>query len=287
MKFGLSLMGLRPRWHGTVAKHAEDLGFESVWMPEHLILPAELPPTYLYSGDGRAPIDPGTPLYDPWVMLAGVASVTSRIRLGTNVYVLPLRHPLVTARSVVSLDRLSGGRVTLGAGVGWLADEYTAAGQDFHTRGSRMDEIIPLLRTLWTAREPVEHHGRHYRFGPVVFSPRSLQRPCIPIEIGGTSAAALRRAGRLGDGWIELGSENHEELAGRIAVIRTERAATGRAHLPFEITSGAPGDATEIEELAALGVTRVVTSYPAGLASSVDDVLDWLDDYFTSVMAKC
>ncbi|MCW2642227.1 MAG: putative F420-dependent oxidoreductase [Dactylosporangium sp.] len=287
MKFGLSLVGLRPRWYAEVSRRAEENGFESVWLGEHLVLPAEVPSTYLYSDDGLPPIRPDTPLYDAWVMLAGVASVTSRIRLGTNVYILPLRHPLVTARSVISLDRLSGGRVTLGAGVGWLADEYVAVGQSFHDRGSQMDEIIPLLRTLWTADGPVEHHGGHYHFGPVVFSPKSLQKPCIPIEVGGTSMRAMRRAARLGDGWIELGSKDHRQLSERIAAVQEERAAAGRTHLPFEITSGFAQDLAGVEACEQAGVTRVVVQSPQDVAlSTLDEVLAWLDDYAASVVVK-
>jgi probable F420-dependent oxidoreductase len=286
MKFGLTLVGLRPRWYGEVARRAEATGFESVWLAEHLVLPATMPATYVYSESGLPPIRPDTPLYDPWVMLAGVATVTSTIRLGTNVYVLPLRHPLVTARSVVSLDRLSGGRVILGAGVGWLADEYTATGQDFTDRGRKMDEIIPLLRTLWTSDGPVEHHGAHYDFGPIRFAPRSLQKPCVPIELGGTTAPAIRRAGRLGDGWIELGSATVVELAERIRAVHRERQAAGRADLPFEITSGFGRDAESVRRSAAVGVTRTLVGFPGDpVRSTLDDVLVWIDDYSATVVA--
>jgi len=287
MKFGLSLVGLRPRWYAAVARQAEENGFESVWLAEHLVLPATMPATYLYSESGLPPIQPDTPMYDPWVMLAGVAAVTERIRLGTNVYVLPLRHPLVTARSVVTLDRFSGGRVTLGAGVGWLDTEYAAAGVPFAERGRRMDEIIPLLRSLWTSSEPVAHAGRYYAFEPVRFAPRSLQKPCIPIELGGTTPPALRRAGRLGDGWIELGSATADELVARVATVREARAAAGRSDSPFEITSGFGQDADTVAAADAVGVTRTLAHVPGAVASStLDDVLDWLDDYATTVMDR-
>lgn len=286
MKFGLSLVGLSPRWYVDVCRRAEEYGFESAWLADHLVLPADLPATYLYSGDGRAPIRPDTPVYDPWVMLAGIATVTERLRLGTNVYVLPLRHPLVTARSVVTLDRLSGGRVTLGAGVGWLEDEYVAAGHSFRDRGRHMDEIVPLLRELWTAQGPVVHDGPHYRFGPVAFAPRSLQKPCIPIEIGGTTPPAMRRAARLGDGWIELGSKDLDELERRVATIHRMRAEAGRADLPFEISSSFAQDADGVAACARVGVTRVIVHYrPAG-APTLPGVLSWLDDYATNVLAR-
>ena len=142
MKFCMVMLGLSPRHYPQVAAVAEANGFESITMPEHLLLPATMPPTYPYSETGYSVMSEATPLYDPWVVLASVASATTSIRLSTNVYVIPLRHPFVTARSVVTLDRISNGRVTLGAGVGWLQEEFDAAGQSFHDRGKRMDEIV-------------------------------------------------------------------------------------------------------------------------------------------------
>jgi probable F420-dependent oxidoreductase len=192
VKFGMSMMGLSPRYYPEIALGAEANGFESVWMPEHLMLPASMPPTYPYSETGYAAIDGDTPMYDPWVVMATVAARTTTIRLATNVYVVPLRHPFVTARSVATLDRVSGGRVTLGAGVGWLEEEFVNAGQSFHDRGRRMDEIIPILRRLWS-EDVIEHHGELYDFGPVKFQPKPLQKPNIPIHIGGHGGPALRR----------------------------------------------------------------------------------------------
>ncbi|WP_067887929.1 LLM class F420-dependent oxidoreductase [Actinomadura chibensis] len=263
MKFGLPMYGLSPRHQPEAARVAEENGYESVWVPEHLVLPAELPSTYLYTADGRPPIEPRTPMYDPWVVLAAIAASTERIRLATNVYVLPLRHPVITARSVVTLDRVSGGRVTLGVGVGWLAEEFGAVGMSFHDRGDRTDEVIPLLRRLWS-EETVEHKGRHYAFGPVAFEPKPVQRygagRGIPIEVGGTSPPALRRAGRLGDGWIEIGARDLDDVARMLAVVRAARAEAGRTDEPFEVTCSLPGDLDTVRRAAELGVTRVVAA---------------------------
>jgi probable F420-dependent oxidoreductase len=256
---GLSLIGLSPRYYSEIARAAEAAGFESIWLPDHLVFPTRIPSQYPYSEDGNSGFPPSTPLFDPWVALSYVASATSTLRLGTHVYVLPLRHPFVTARSLVTLDRLSGGRVILGAGVGWLEPEYTVAGQDFHTRGQRMDEIIPLLRRLWSEPE-IEHRGDHYSFDPVTFEPKPLQKPCIPIHIGGASAAALRRAGRLGDGYIDIGSKTVDDLAGRLAEIEHHRHEAGRSGTPFEVTVSHDlfGDPARHRQLAALGVARVL-----------------------------
>ncbi len=258
MKFGLSLSGLSPRHYPSLAKEAEDLGFESVWIPDHLVFPESMPATYLYSDDGRAPISASTAVYDPWVLLGAMSSATETIRFGTNVYVLPLRHPIVTARSVLTVDRLSRGRVTLGAGVGWLKEEFGIVGLDSSTRGRRTDEIILLLRRLWT-EEVVEHRGDYYDIPPVRFEPKPFQKP-IPIEIGGSSPRALRRAGTLGDGWIEIGSGSADQLAERLRTVMTARAEAGRDHLPFMVTAGiglADG-ATYVGRMAEIGVGRLV-----------------------------
>ena len=158
--------------------------------------------------------------------LAAVASATSRIRLGTGVFILTLRHPIATARSVMTLDRVSRGRAILGVGVGWLEEEFAVLGQSFADRGDRADESIDVIRRLF-AEDVVEHHGRHFDFEAVRFEPKPVQRP-VPIEVGGTSGAALRRAGRLGDGWIELGSADLDEISARLAVIEDARRQAGR-----------------------------------------------------------
>lgn len=269
MKFGLSLSGISPRHYPDLAATAEGLGFESVWIPDHLVFPEELPATYLYSDTGEAPITSQTAVYDPWVLLGAIASRTATIRLATNVYVLPLRHPIITARGVLTVDRISHGRITLGVGVGWLKEEFDIVGEDAANRGRRTDEIIPLLRRLWS--EPViSHHGEYYDFPAVRFEPKPFQRP-IPIEVGGTSPAALRRAGRLGDGWIELGSRDADEFAGRLAVVRQARAEAGRAELPFVVTSGIGAAATpdDVEQLTERGVDRAIFGL-AGTTSGRD-----------------
>jgi probable F420-dependent oxidoreductase len=298
MKFGLALFGLSARHYPEVAGVAEEHGFESVWIPEHLVLPADMPPTYPYSESGYPPIAPDTPMFDPWVVLATVASVTRRIRLATNVYVLPLRHPVVTARSVLTLDRVSGGRVTLGVGVGWLEEEFEIAGQSFHDRGRRADEIIGLLRRLWT-EETIEHHGEFYRFPPLKFAPKPVQKPNIPIDVGGASPAALRRAGRLGDGWIEAGARDFATLRASIDAVHAARRDAGREALPFEVTTGFGRDSETIHRCEDIGVTRVTAGFassesvwavasPSGerAKGQKQDFLDHLRRYADSVIAN-
>ncbi len=280
MKFGYTLFGVRPTEYAAVAQRAETAGFESVWMPEHLVFPAELPATYPYSETGLPPVYAGSPLYDPWVTLAYVAASTERIRLGSHVYILPLRHPLVTARAFTTLDVLSNGRAILGAGVGWLAEEFAFVGESFQNRGKRSDEIIGLLRKLWT--EKIVHHvGPSYELGPLRFEPKPVQKPGPPIEIGGTSDAAVERAARLGDGWLATGPLELDTLAARIEQIHALRRERGRAELPFEISMGnrLPLDRSSVQRYAEVGVTRLMLGppFPADGKFTLRYLTDFID----------
>ncbi len=288
MKYGYSLMGVSPRYYAEVAAAAEEAGFESIWLPEHLVYPEELPATYPYSESGL-PITPAaTPLFDPWVVLAFIACATSTVRLATNVYILPLRHPISTARQLVTLDRLSGGRVILGAGVGWLEKEFETVGQSFKDRGKRTDEIIGLMRRLWSERV-IEHHGEFYSIDRVYFEPKPVQKSGIPIEIGGASPAALRRAGRLGNGWIEIGASSLDDVAVQIDTVMRHRREAGRADLPFDITAGfglAPDPASR-KRCAEMGITRLTTSPPfpedgSGIRPEV--AIEFIRDFGRSVI---
>ncbi|MGX7680564.1 LLM class F420-dependent oxidoreductase [Jatrophihabitans sp. DSM 45814] len=287
MKFGFSLGGLSPRFYPALAQEAESLGFESVWVPEHLVLPAELPATYLYTESGEAPITASTAVYDPWVLLGAIASMTETIRLGTNVYVLPLRHPIITARSVLTVDRISHGRVTLGAGVGWLKDEFDIVGESASNRGKRADEIIPLLRRLWS-EEVITHKGTYYDLPPLRFEPKPFQKPSIPIEIGGTSPAALRRAGALGDGWIEIGAPDGETFTSMLGVVREARKTAGREDEPFIVSASADSNLDAVRRIRELGADRVITgprgyegrptkqTYSDAMARFADEVINRL-----------
>ncbi len=172
-----------------LAVRAEELGYDSVWVNHHILNLG-----YIYDRlEGR-------PYYDALTTLTWIGALTERVRLGTTVIVLPYLNPLVLAKSVATLDSMSGGRVTLGVGVGMLREENEALGSDFSTRGAYADESIRIMRELWTA-EDVEHHGRFFDFGPLKFSPKPVQQPGVPILIGGTSPPAMRRCALIGDGW--------------------------------------------------------------------------------------
>jgi len=295
MEFGLSAFGLSPRHLPEVAAIAEQNGFSAVWIPEHLVFPVEIPPAYLYSRDGYPPMRSDSPAYDPFVILATVAARTEKIRVGTSVYILPLRHPVSVCRSLVTLDRVSGGRVNFGIGVGWMQEEFEIMGEDFASRGRRTDEIIPLLRRFWT-EDIIEHHGEYYDIPPVTFEPKPLQKPGIPILVGGTTPVALRRAGTLGDGWMahrsnisfEEGSskataEDYVELERQIAVINRHREESGRSHLPFQI-NGFASTLDDIRRCEDLGVTSISTGPDAKAKATKDYFADWLKRYADEVI---
>jgi probable F420-dependent oxidoreductase len=258
MKIGIPLFLLRHSEMASVAVRAEELGFESVWVPEHLVLPTKLASRYPYTDDGVAPFSLDAPILDPLLLLTHIAASTSRIRLGTNIFVLPLRHPIVSARLAMSLDVLSGGRLSLGIGVGWLEEEFRAVGVEFATRGTRTRECVVALKALWTQPEP-EFHGRFFDFGPLKFEPKPVQKPHPPLLFGGETAAALRRAAALGDGWYGV---SHDPVSAheRIEELRALRARAGRAHEPFEVTVGHGGaalDADVLRRYADSGIDRL------------------------------
>jgi len=229
MRFGTRLYGVDPDAVVAKAVHAEELGFDSLWRGDHLILPAQLSSRYPHSASGRPPIEAGSPILDVLTLYAYLAAETTRIKLATGIYLLALRDPLAVARSVQTLDIVSGGRVILGVAAGWLEDEFELAGRDFSTRGPATDEAIALLKALWTEDEPAVD-GR-----PARFEPKPVQKPHPPIFGGGESIPALRRAARLCDGWY-----GHRPSPGEVATTITElrrlRDEAGRADLPFELT---------------------------------------------------
>lgn len=274
VKIGIPLFMLRPEQLVPVAKRAEELGFESVWVAEHLVFPTRFASRYPYTADGVPPIQPSTPLLDPLLVLAQVAAVTSRIRLGTNVYLPALRHPLHVARLGTTLDVLSGGRLSLGIGVGWLEEEFRAVGVDFARRGALTRECVAALRCLWSEDEP-EFHGRTWSFGPVKFEPKPVQKPHPPLLLGGESEAALRRAAQIGDGWygVRHTPESAAAVVGRLRALREE---AGRSALPFEITVGPSADSLDrdvIARFADAGVDRLV-SLPWRRAREAMDALE-------------
>ena len=185
---------------GGYAKALEDMGFASLWLPDHVVLFEHYEPNYSYSPDGLPPFAPRQGWFDPLFGLAAMAATTSRIRLGTNVLILPQRNPVLLAKEVVALDHLSGGRIDLGVGLGWSPEEFAACGVPFERRGARCDEYIAAMTCLWTD-EVATYEGEFVSFTEAVALPKPVQQPRPPVIIGGQTPGALRRAARLGDGW--------------------------------------------------------------------------------------
>jgi probable F420-dependent oxidoreductase len=202
MNYGLWMSRARPAQFPTLTVAAEEVGFSSVWMSEHIVLPTAMTGSPL-PGEDHPPVPPSLPLFDTCAYLAYLAGLTSTIRLGTWVYLLAYRHPLFAARSIATLDIVSGGRVDVGIGAGWLREEADALGIDWPSRGRRLDEAVEVCRLLWSERAP-DWHGAFFDFPTVMFEPKPVQQPGPPILVGGESPAALRRAAGLGDGWIGM-----------------------------------------------------------------------------------
>ena len=229
MRIGVSVYNVRATDLVGLAVAADQAGFSSLWLGEHLVLPWGYDSEHPTHGDTPAEelrhpriIENSTELLDPFVALAAAAAVTSRIRLATGIYLLPLRHPLLTARGVASLADLSGGRFMLGVGSGWLQEEFDALDVPFTDRASRYEESLTVLRAAFRGG-PFEHAGRHWKFGPVQISPRPVD---TPIVLGGNSDAALRRAARMADAWFASGNPSLDEavdLLGRLTARCRER----------------------------------------------------------------
>ncbi len=175
MRFGIALGALNSHFHVAATDEAERLGYESAWLPEHLVLPVRMSRSP-HPGDEHPPLPPTTPVFDAFAYLGFLAGRTRHLRLGTHVYNLGLRHPFVSARAVQTLDIVSDGRVEFGVGASWLEEEWRAVGLDFSSRGRRVDEAIDVCKRLWTESE-VAHDGEFFRFHAVAFEPKPVQRP--------------------------------------------------------------------------------------------------------------
>jgi len=191
---------VNPEFVRTIATTAERLGFSTIWAPEHVVLLEEYASKYPYSsGKFPAPVD--TPIADPFTILAYAAACTSKIRLGTGICLVPEHNPLVLAKTVATVDRLSGGRFVFGVGVGWLAEEFQALGVPFDRRAQRTREYIDVMRKLWTQRSS-SHQGEFVNFTKVMSYPKPVSETGVPVWFGGESGPALRRVAEYGDGWI-------------------------------------------------------------------------------------
>lgn len=241
---------------GELARAAEDVGFHSIWAVEHAVVPVEYASTYPYDEGGRlfkgaSQLDHS----DPLIWLAFAAAATTKIRLATGILILPQRNPLIAAKEIASLDRLSDGRLDLGIGVGWLREEFDALGVPFEARGARTDEYLRALRVLWSETE-AEFHGEFVDFAPVYCQPKPTQQP-IPILVGGHSDRAARRAGELGDVFFPA-ERPVETLTSLHSLVKEYAEKAGRDPSRIELWTSSTGDRDHLDQLVEAGVTQVM-----------------------------
>jgi probable F420-dependent oxidoreductase len=264
----LRLFGFPLTEYRDLAVAAEEAGFSGLWVPDHVVSPTSHAAAYPYSTTGRPSFSPDTPFADPIVMLAHLAAVTRRIELGVGVYVLPLRHPLHAARAIMSAQVLSGGRVLLGVGVGWMREEFEAVEMGFDQRGARTEEMVDVMRSVWTGR-PVEHAGRHYAFDELQLSP-AIPTP-VPILWGGASSRAIDRAVRFADGWYGPPG-SIEATTGLVHDLRRKLDAAGRDPAGFRVVARCPEPTTRrsVEALRDNGIRELVVNVPRDLGNPAE-----------------
>ncbi|WP_185996692.1 LLM class F420-dependent oxidoreductase [Nocardioides campestrisoli] len=273
MKIGISewFSGQGPRggtWSMDAARLIEELGYSSVWMPEHVVFFPEYRSEYPYESGGAAEVHRTLGVHDPLILGAAIAAATQRVRIGTYVFVVPQRNPIVTARQVASLDQLSGGRFEFGVGVGWSEEEYDALDVPFERRGARMNEYLAAMRELWADQEVSEFSGEFVQFEPLYCFPKPAQAR-LPIIVGGNSDSALRRIAKYGDGWAGY-SRTYDDIAQFLEKLEVELERHGRSRdeLSLKVGRRSKGktekdwedDAEYIRRCAELGLDEVVVS---------------------------
>ena len=289
----------------VMAQTAEKNGFDSVWVSDHIVIPTDIAPLYPYSDSGELPFDPDSPYCEPLTTLAFLSGVTGSVRLGTHVLVLPYRNPVLAAKMISTLDFLSGGRVILGIGAGWMEEEFEALDSPpFPDRGRVTDEYLELYRELWTNTNP-EFKGEFAHASGYKFSPKPVQQPGPPIWVGGHSGPAIRRAARFGDAWLPIGLRGTaglepDELKSKIQHLASLTEKTGRdpasiktcfsTDLGFDYGSDTPDRRTlsgspeqiaqDIRRYAEVGVEYFLFSYRSG---SVTEVLESMEQFATEV----
>jgi probable F420-dependent oxidoreductase len=265
MKIGVSLIiSSRSIDITRIAPQAEALGFESLWLPEHPVIPVQVASRYPGSPDGAIPAFMND-LIDPFIGLAQAAAVTQTIKLGTAICLVPERNPLLLAKEIATLDHVSHGRFVFGIGAGWLREETEIMGGNFAHRWSQTREAILAMKELWS-KDEAEYHGTFYDFPPVRSFPKPSQQPHPPILLGGVARNVFKRVVAWGDGWLPIGSTPEQVKKGR-ATLNELAAAAGRDPNTIDVTvSGVPCDREAIQRLEASGASRVIIRLPSTLS---------------------
>jgi probable F420-dependent oxidoreductase len=269
-----------PEWMRAFAQHAEAVGFESMAVAEHPLVIGGYSSRYPYARSGRMPLANDCPIPDPIDLLMFVAACTTTLGLATGVLVMPAHNAVTLAKRLATLDSLSGGRVRLGVGLGWMREELEACGADFESRGRRLDESIDVLRVLWADAgvEGASFQGEFFRFASAHCYPKPARSQGIPIHVGGHTKASIRRAAVRGDGWQPLGLKG-EELKDGLKMLREEAQRAGRDPEAIELTlsTGVTVVTTRtIEDALAAGATRIVAASVTGDLQQAKDELSAL-----------
>lgn len=266
-----------PAWVVAYARQAEACGFESFVAIEHPLVVSSYSSRYPYADSGRMPLRDDCAIPDPLELLSFVAAATTTLGLSTGVLVLPAHHPVVLAKRLATLDVLSGGRLRLCVGLGWMREELEACGTDFDSRGRRADESIDVMRALWadSGEKGASFSGEFFSFSDAHSYPKPVRAGAVPIHVGGHSAASMRRAIRRGDGWQPLGIGG-DELRAAISELRRQAAEAGRDPASLEVSVSAVTSAiTEqtVEKSEAMGIDRLVAT---SMQPSIDAALEEL-----------
>jgi probable F420-dependent oxidoreductase len=280
MKFGIAYAntgryGLKIDAARALGAGAEAAGFDSLWTVEHVVVPQGYESQYPYDPSGRMPGGEDSPIPDPLVWLSHLSAMTTTLKLATGILILPQRHPLVVAKETATLDLLSGGRLLLGVGAGWLEEEFDALDVPFATRGERLDDYVGALRAAW-GEQPASYSGPFVSFDPLYVEPRPVAGR-VPIIVGGHSPAAARRAGRLGDGFFP-GRGRDDQLADLLAVMNASAEAAGRDPSSIEVTASGfalfgPEPLAAVERYEAMGISRLLLPPLSYDPTQVADVL--------------
>ena len=287
MKFVMSTSFSTVAHLTAIAPVADECGWHAMSFSDHVVHPATISTPYPYTKDGNRRWQAFTDWPDPWVTIGALSAITKRLRFTNNVFVLPMRNPFLVAKAISTAAVISNNRVTPAFGVGWSRDEYELMQQEFGSRGKRADEMVEILRLLWSG-DWVEYSGEHYRFDRLEMSPAPAQP--IPIWFGGISDPAMKRAARLADGWVTDLQTSAEIVAG-IERIKEWRREYGREHLPFDVMA-TPSDAYDIDsykKLAGAGVTHILTMpwpFYHGDTNDLDQKIDGVKRYADDIILK-
>jgi len=267
-----------------VAKKAEEIGIESVWTFEHVIVPVDYESKYPYATNGKMGATPETPFVDPLIALATIAAHTTKLRLGTGINILSQTNPLLLAKQAASLDALSGGRLMLGLGIGWLREEFVAMGTPFERRGARFDDAVEAMKKVWSG-EVVEHESDFLHWHGFKSHPVPAQSPHVPIIIGGTKGRIYERIARHGDGWF-IPYADTDELPRMLEQLGAACAAIGRDPSEVEVTAlwMKPKDGPDaVRRFEELGVKRLIVPL---FAFAAPNLIEGLERFGDELIAK-